>query len=70
MDYALIRNGTVENVIVADEQFIAEHGAEIAGEGGEWVKLDEATHVDGQRPSTGWKMSSKGARKFARPAGA
>lgn len=69
MNFALVRNGTIENVIVADDAFIAAHGAELAGEGGSWVLLDDSTHVNGQRPGPGWKMATDkaGARQFARP---
>lgn len=60
--YALVKNGAVENVIVADDAFIQAHGARLA-EGGQWVKLDS---VKGQRPGPGWLYASG---KFARPAG-
>lgn len=63
--YALIKNGRVENVIVADAAFIEEAGARI-GEGGAWVLLDEAQRVNGQRPGPGWLYNS-GTRRFARP---
>lgn len=66
MEYALVRNGLVENVIIADAAFIAEHGASLAGAGGEWVALDDAKKVNGQRPSPGWSYSSS-TKKFSRP---
>lgn len=69
--YALVRAGQVENVILAEQSFIELRGDQITA-GGECIELDEAKHVDGQRPGPGWTMTTTkaGARKFARPAGA
>lgn len=69
--WALIRKGGIENTIIADAAFIEAHGAALTGDGGEWVELTEGAHVNGQRPGPGWRVSTvKGARRFARPAGA
>lgn len=66
--FALVRGGGIVNVIVADDAFIAAHGAEQAEAqgGGEWVELTEARNVKGQRPGPGWLYSGG---KFSPPRG-
>jgi hypothetical protein len=71
-NFSLVRAGVIVNVILADQAFITEHGPNVATAhgGGEFVELTDAHLVDGQRPGPGWTFDPKGARQFARPAGA
>lgn len=68
--YALIQNGKVKNVIVADAEFVRTHGERVAGVmgGGSWVELTRAHEVKGQRPGPGW-LYNAATNKFSRPAG-
>lgn len=64
MEYALIKNGVIDNVILADDTFIEAHGDMLA-EGGEWVALIEGETFEGQRPGPGWAWNER-AQRFER----
>lgn len=56
-EWAVIKAGKVDNVIVAEPEVIKEHGAALAGPGAELVELVEGVNYIGQRPGPGWTFA-------------
>lgn len=58
-EWAVIKEGRIDNVILAEPDIIEAHGAALA-DGGELVELIEGVTYTGQRPGPGWTRTRSG----------